>query len=57
MSFKEVLPLSEEVEAFLNQDSRLDRNIQQEFERPDVAKVKQDILKDRTKSNEHSKTN
>ena len=28
MSFKEVSSLSEEVETFLNQDSRLDRNIQ-----------------------------
>ena len=53
ISFKEVLSLSDEVETFLIQNSQQDRNVQQQFERPDVVNVKQKILKDRTKSNEH----
>ena len=57
ISFKEVLSLSDEVETFLIQNSQQDRNVQQQFERPDVVNVKQKILKDRTKFNENSKNN
>ena len=55
MSFKDVSSLSEEVEIFSNQDIWLNRNVKKEFERPNVANVKQEILKDETKSNEQSK--
>ena len=53
LSFKEVMSLSEDVSNFLNQGSRLERNSKQDIVRPDVEKVRQEILKDRTKNNKH----
>ena len=41
MSFKEVSSLSEDVESFLNQDSRLDKNSKQDIQRPAVENVRQ----------------
>ena len=44
MSFKEVTSLYKDIEEFLNKESRLDRNSEQDT-RPDVMQVKQEIMK------------
>ena len=53
MSVKEVQALNEQVENFLNQDSRLDRNSTEPLTRLDASKVKEKILRDRNKNHAH----
>ena len=53
MSVKEIQALDDEVQKFLNQDSRLDRNMTGLVDRPDTNKVKAEILKDKNKVIKH----
>ena len=53
MSVKEIQALDGEVQNFLNQDSRLDRNMTGPVDRPDTSKVKEEILKDKNKVSGH----
>ena len=54
MLFKEEFSLSENIETFLNEDSKFDRNSKQYIVRLDIKKVIEEVLKDRTKHNNHS---
>ena len=53
MSVKDVQALDEKVQKILNQDSRLDRNSTEPVTRPDSNKVKEEILKDKSKNSKH----
>ena len=53
MSVKEIQALDEKVQNFLNQDSRLDRNLTEPVDTPDSNKVKAEIIKDKSKNSKH----